>query len=473
MPERRTWLAAALVLLDVILINMAFALAYWIRYEAQWVIPVDEVNYNPFDAYTGIVVLLSLLLPIAFKVEGLYDQRREASWLDEVYSIFSGTLIGIAVLVFLFFYVRPLVYSRLMLFYLFVLIVILVSLSRLVLRLIFGRLRRRGIGVERVLIVGAGDIGRTVMRNMIAQPELGYQIVGFVDDDPDKRVNIGRVHALGSTHDLPAVLHQQPVDQVIITLPWDSHRQIMQIIADCEGAGVRTRIVPDLFQLSLSRVQIDTLNGVPLIGVKAMSIRGWNLALKRLIDVVISGVLLILNAPLLFAVALLIKWDSPGPVLFRQKRVGRAGQMFTVFKFRSMRFGAENERYQLTGQNEASGPLFKIRHDPRITRVGRWLRRLSLDELPQLYNVFRGEMSLVGPRPAIPAEVEQYQEWHRRRLDVSPGMTGLWQVSGRSELTFDEMVMLDLFYAENWSLGMDFKILVRTIPTMLLGTGAY
>lgn len=473
MPERRTWLAAALVLLDVILINIAFALAYWIRYEAQWVIPVDEVNYNPFDAYTGIVVLLSLLLPIAFKIEGLYDQRREASWLDEAYSIFSGTLIGIAVLVFLFFYVRPLVYSRLMLFYLFVLIVILVSLSRLVLRLILGRLRRRGIGVERVLIVGAGDIGRTVMRNMIAQPELGYQIVGFVDDDPDKRVNIGRVHALGSIHDLPAVLHQQPVDQVIITLPWDSHRQIMQIIADCEGTGVRTRIVPDLFQLSLSRVQIDTLNGVPLIGVKAMSIRGWNLALKRLIDIVVSGVLLCLNAPLLFVVALLIKWDSPGPVLFRQKRVGRAGQMFTVFKFRSMRFGAENERYQLAGQNEASGPLFKIRHDPRITRAGRWLRRLSLDELPQLYNVFRGEMSLVGPRPAIPAEVEQYQEWHRRRLDVSPGMTGLWQVSGRSELTFDEMVMLDLFYAENWSLGLDFKILVRTIPTMLLGTGAY
>jgi len=473
MPERRTGLVAILVLLDVILINIAFALAYWIRYEAQWVIPVDEVNYNPFNAYTGIVILLSLLLPIAFKVEGLYDQRREASWLDEVYSSFSGTLIGIAVLVFLFFYVRPLVYSRLMLFYLFVLIITLISLSRLALRLILGRLRKRGIGVERVLIVGAGNLGRTVIRNIIAQPELGYQIVGFVDDALDKHVNIGRIHALGSLLDLPDILQRQPVDQVIITLPWDSHRQIMQIIAECEKAGVQVRIVPDLFQLSLSRVQIDTLNGVPLIGVKAMSIRGWNLALKRLIDIVVSGGLLILLAPLLLAIALLIKWDSPGPVLFRQKRVGRAGQMFTVLKFRSMRSGAEHEQYHLLRQNEASGPLFKIRHDPRVTRVGRWLRRLSLDELPQLYNVLRGEMSLVGPRPAIPAEVEQYQEWHRRRLDVSPGMTGLWQVSGRSELTFDEMVMLDLFYADNWSLGLDFKILLRTIPTMLLGTGAY
>jgi lipopolysaccharide/colanic/teichoic acid biosynthesis glycosyltransferase len=175
----------------------------------------------------------------------------------------------------------------------------------------------------------------------------------------------------------------------------------------------------------------------------------------------------------LLLIVLLIEYDSPGPVLFRQVRVGRGGRLFTLYKFRSMRQGADEEKTTLSDRNQATGPLFKMRDDPRLTRVGRWLRRLSLDELPQFYNVLRGEMSLVGPRPPIPAEVEQYQDWHRRRLDVPPGVTGLWQVSGRSDLTFDEMVMLDLFYAENWSLLLDFKILLRTIPTVILGTGAY
>jgi lipopolysaccharide/colanic/teichoic acid biosynthesis glycosyltransferase len=171
--------------------------------------------------------------------------------------------------------------------------------------------------------------------------------------------------------------------------------------------------------------------------------------------------------------ALLIKWDSPGPVLFPQVRVGRDGRLFTLYKFRSMVVGADETKDQLRDLNEATGPLFKIRADPRLTRVGRWLRRLSIDELPQLWNVLKGDMSLVGPRPPVPAEVKQYQPWHRKRLQVDPGVTGLSQVSGRSELTFDEMVMLDLFYAENWSLWLDFKIILRTIPTVILGAGAY
>jgi exopolysaccharide biosynthesis polyprenyl glycosylphosphotransferase len=223
----------------------------------------------------------------------------------------------------------------------------------------------------------------------------------------------------------------------------------------------------------LNRVDSDALGGVPLLAVRQPVIQGWRLRLKRAIDVGFSLVSLTLTAPVLALTALAIRLEGPGPIFFRQTRVGRHGRDFTFFKFRSMVPGAEEVLPDLQAHNEAEGPIFKMRADPRVTRVGRWIRRLSIDELPQLLNVLRGDMSLVGPRPPLPSEVASYQPWHRRRLDVAPGMTGLWQVSGRSKLTFDEMVMLDLYYAENWSLMLDLRILLRTVPTVLLGTGAY
>jgi exopolysaccharide biosynthesis polyprenyl glycosylphosphotransferase len=472
--RRQRWRALILAISDIVLINVAFMISYWMRYEREFLRPIMETNYVPFSAYVPVAALLTGLLVMTYKLEGVYDQRRSAGWLDQVYAVFSGTLLGIALLTVIYFYYRPLVYSRLMFGYAGVLIVVLLGSARLIERSFLTRLHKQGIGVDRVLVVGTGEVGRTIIRNLVAQPELGYQVVGFVDDDTQKHNGaIGRLRALGGCDDLPRVLREHSVDEVFITLPWQSRRKILNIIGQCEQLGVRAKIVPDLFQLTLNRVSIDTINGVPLLSIKEATIRGWNLAVKRALDVVISATALILSSPLLLLIVLLIEYDSPGPVLFRQVRVGRGGRLFTLYKFRSMRQGADEEKTTLSDRNQATGPLFKMRDDPRLTRVGRWLRRLSLDELPQFYNVLRGEMSLVGPRPPIPAEVEQYQDWHRRRLDVPPGVTGLWQVSGRSDLTFDEMVMLDLFYAENWSLLLDFKILLRTIPTVILGTGAY
>ena len=251
------------------------------------------------------------------------------------------------------------------------------------------------------------------------------------------------------------------------------HRKILSIIAQCERRNVTARIVPDIFQMSLSRVEIDDLNGIPLIGIREISFSRWGLMLKRAIDETFAAIGLIILSPVLVAVAVAIKLDSPGPILFRQVRVGKNGRHFVLHKFRSMRVGAEQEQEKLAGLNEATGPLFKIRDDPRLTRVGKFIRRTSLDELPQLYNVLRGEMSLVGPRPPLPKEVEQYQEWHKKRLEIAPGLTGLWQVSGRSELTFDEMVLLDIYYIENWSPILDTSITLRTIPRVLFGDGAY
>jgi exopolysaccharide biosynthesis polyprenyl glycosylphosphotransferase len=470
----RRQVSSIMALTDVVLVNLAFAAAYWVRYDLQWFRAVDPANYAPFRVYIPFALVLTVLLMISYKLGGVYDQPRSASWLDEVYALVGGTTTGILIIMAITFWFQPLVYSRLMFIWAGGIIVTLLSLSRLIKRWAWERRMRQGIGVDRVLIVGAGEVGRRLMRNIVAQPELGYQVIGFVDDDAEKsNMNIGRFKALGDIDNLPRVVQEGAIDEVIITLPWMYHRKILGIMRQCEREQIRARIVPDLFQLALSRVDIEDLGGIPIIGVKEVSITGWNLAFKRASDLVVSLVGLIFLSPLLLLISVAIKLDSSGPALFKQVRVGKGGRRFVCYKFRSMRQGAEEERPELADRDEAMGPTFKIRHDPRCTRVGRLLRRTSLDELPQFYNVLRGEMSLVGPRPAIPSEVEQYQEWHRKRLEVSPGITGLWQVSGRSQLTFDEMCLLDIYYLENWTPLLDLKIALKTAPAVLAGTGAY
>jgi len=461
-----------LVLSDLVLINISLGLAYWMRYELRW---FAEVGFDaPFSDYVPFAIILSILLPTTFKLDGVYRGRRSQSWFDQMYAIVNATAKGTIVLLALTFGFRPLVYSRLLFLEAAVLIVLLTGLSRVVKGYIEARLRRRGIGVDRVLIVGAGEIGRTVIRTIVARPDLGYQIVGLVDDNPDRgNTDIGRVKGLGGLDKLAEIVDNAAVDQVIITLPWMYQRKIMGIVRECERKRVKARIVPDLFQMSLSQVDVDDLGGLPLIGVRETTIGGWQRALKRVMDTAIATVAGVLLLPLLGLVALAIKLDSSGPAVFRQLRVGKGRQQFWCYKFRSMHEGAENELERLQAYNEADGPLFKIRDDPRMTRVGRWLRRTSLDELPQLYNVLRGEMSLVGPRPHLHSEVAKFEPWQMRRLDVAPGITGLQQVSGRSELPFDEQCLLDIYYIENWSPILDIKILLRTVPKMFTGHGAY
>jgi exopolysaccharide biosynthesis polyprenyl glycosylphosphotransferase len=471
----RKWLSTAVVLADVLLINLAIAVSYWLRYDRQWFAAVDAAFHVPYLSFVPISLTLTVLLLSIFKLGGVYDQPRGASWFDEVYRITTGTATGIILMVFVIvFFFRPFLYSRLIFFYAGVLIAVFLGASRMAQRIVRHHLRRRGLGVDRLLIAGAGEVGRTVMRNIVAHPALGYHIVGFVDDDPEKgSTDIGRFQALGSTTNIPRLLRELAIDEVIITLPWMYHRKIVSIVAQCERQQVRVRIVPDIFQMTLSHLDVEYLGDIPMIGVREVSISGSQLILKRAMDVAISLIGLILLFPLFIIIAVAIKLDTPGPALFKQIRVGKGERLFACFKFRSMRQGADNEKERYQAQNEANGAFFKIRDDPRITRVGRFLRRMSLDELPQLLNVLMGHMSLVGPRPAPPSEVQRYQPWHRRRLEVAPGMSGLWQVSGRSELTFDEMVLLDLYYIENWSPLLDVQIMLRTVPNVLTGVGAY
>lgn len=472
--KRRDWLSqVGYIVLDAILINVAFVLAHYIRYEREVGGNVESTFYLPLASFWPMQVAITLAVAITLVSNGLYVRRRGRSLLDEAYVVASSALLAITGVLFVYLIFRPVLPSRLLFAYTLVLLVALLTTLRWGVRLVEGSLRRRGIGVERVLVVGAGEVGRTVIQNIIAQPELGLRIVGFVDDDPAKHTDIGRTLFMGVTGEIARIVDENRIDVVIVTLPWLSHEKVMGIIAHCQRSSVEFRIVPDLFQLSLSRVNIDDLNGVPLLGLKDVTFSSSQRVIKRVIDILGATAALILLSPLLTLSAILIKLDSPGPVLFRQTRVGRGGKHFTVYKFRTMVVNAEHVMAALQAYNEAGGVTFKMKDDPRRTRVGKWLRRFSIDEMPQFYNVLRGEMSLVGPRPPLPSEVERYEDWHMRRLEVSPGLTGLWQVRGRSDIPFPEMVMLDVYYIENWSLAMDIRIMLETLPTLVLARGAY
>ncbi len=466
---RSLWLVVAG---DVLLINLAFWLGYYIRYQLQLFRPVLDANDTPYSPYIPVQVVYTLLMLLFLGLDGLYRHRREGSWFEELYRIGNATTTAVVIVIAGTFIIQPLVYSRLLPLEVGVLTIVLLSGVRVVRYVVAAQLRMRGIGLDRVLIVGAGEMGRAVMRNLVARPELGYVVVGFVDDDLSKG-DLGRFKALGGLESVGTALKAERIDEVIITLPWMYHRTIMGLVRSCEAMGVRARVVPDVFQLSLSRVDFDDMGGLPLMGLKNTAIPRVGRLMKRGLDVALSLVALVVFAPVLAVIAALIRLDSPGPVVFTQRRVGEGGRPFDILKFRSMLQGAEEQQAQLQDLNQASGPLFKIKSDPRLTRMGRLLRRLSLDELPQFINVLRGEMSVVGPRPGLPSEVAQYEAWQRQRLEVPPGITGLWQVSGRSDLSFDEMCLLDVYYIENWSLGLDLTIMLRTIPRVLFAEGAY
>jgi exopolysaccharide biosynthesis polyprenyl glycosylphosphotransferase len=476
----RNWaviLQRLMPLLDFLLIILAFRLGYTLRYDVQFLRPVGETYQAPFESYWTHVFTYAAWIILTPPVVGAYRQVRGRSWIEEAYIIAQGVTTGTVMIMALNFLIQPLVFSRLMILEITVLTIIFLSWLRLFYRTIQSALRRRGVGTERVLLVGFGEVGRAVAGGIIARKDLGYQIIGYLDDDPERADSaLGRIKGLGEISTLKQVLDIPAIkiDLVIITLPWRAHEKILEIVAECEHHRIQSRVVPDLFRLNLSQVRVETLGGIPLVGFNSEPrITNLEWLIKRILDIT----LVLLASPVLLIpsliIAALIKLDSPGPIFFRHPRVGRNGREFKMLKFRSMYTDAEARRQALIDESGIDSRHFKMKDDPRITRVGKWIRRLSIDEWPNFLNVLKGDMSLVGPRAPTPDEVKQYEPWQRQRLNTLPGVSGLWQVSGRSDVPFEEMCLLDIHYIENWSLMLDIQIILRTIPHVLFAKGAY
>ena len=426
------------------------------------------------NALLGIALLITWHL--AFAVQGLYLSHRFASQRKELKEIaqavvFCSTVLLVAAQVGRW----PTINFITVLIFAFVSFAFIAEM-RLLLRLNLRRLRKRGHNVKALLVVGGGSRGRRFAERLQRRLDLGYKLVGYVDSDPEfAHEAMAGAAWLGSVEDLPSILSREVVDEATIALPIKSHyTQIEHAIAVLEEQGITTHLLSDLFPQKLARSHTGELDGVPIVSLHSVPPFSWRTEAKRLIDVIVGTVLLLLLSPLFVLAAVAIKLDSAGPVFFVQDRFGLNKRRFRMIKFRTMRADAEARMKELEHLNEKSGtPIFKIKNDPRITRIGRWLRKTSIDELPQLINVLFGEMSIVGPRPlSVRDALRMELAWQRRRFSVKPGLTCLWQVSGRSNLSFEQWMELDLEYIDRWSLKLDASILLRTIPAIMSARGA-
>jgi exopolysaccharide biosynthesis polyprenyl glycosylphosphotransferase len=461
--NRREMLAVAasvaILVTDVALVAGAFMLAYLGRFSID-----DSVPTLGLDKYVRLALLQGVFTALLMAMHGLYALERPQTWPVRLRGIASSTSTALVLVITLSYFLGDQAFSRLWLASGWAAAILALAIWRAVAHRGYETLRDAVAPSNRVLIVGANRLGRELADEL----QGSYQVVGYVDNGSD--LEHLDLPLLGPIAQLEEVVQAHAVDELIIALPANRREQVSRLLARGFRRHVQVKLLPDLPSLLPDRFEVHEIGGRRYIGFVPVAAVSWA---KRALDLSAVCLGLLLASPVLLAIALAVKLDSPGPVFYRQVRVGKDGRHFWMFKFRSMCVDAERRLEELRAQNEASGPLFKMRKDPRITRVGGVLRRWSLDELPQLLNVLRGDMSLVGPRPPLPKEVERYEDWQLGRLRAVPGLTGLWQVSGRSEVPFHDMVRLDLHYIRNWSLALDLEILLRTVPTVLTNRGAY
>lgn len=454
---------------DVLLVGVSFYISVYFRpvlsslpfaAEIKEPLQVPWLLYPLFSfIWVGILLLLSV-----------YDGRRNLRLVDELTALSIGSMIaGVSMAGTLYLSYRNI--SRFLFLVFVVLGYVLLMVWRLVARLIFQLTKEYNPSLRHVLIVGAGPVGRRLREQINLNPWLGLSVTGFLDDDRIKSASDPEI--LGSLLEARKVISRYPVTDVVIALPPRAHQKVNALVAELHDLPVKVLVIPDYFQLALHKAVVEEFAGIPMLDLRAPALNEYQRMVKRAFDLVMGTILLILASPIMALIALLIKLDSPGPVIFKQERIGENGKVFEIYKFRTMLDGADKKIQEVLKYDENGNPIHKMPHDPRVTRIGHFLRRTSLDELPQFFNILKGEMSLVGPRPELPMFVERYKPWQRTRFAVPQGITGWWQINGRSDKPMHLHTEDDLYYVQNYSLLLDLYILYKTVWVVLRRKGAY
>jgi len=451
-----------------VVVALALLISYWYRYKSHLDrIPVPGSEPPDFKRYLAAIPVLVVVMVVTLALNRGYVQARGRAFLDEAYGLMGGIAMGAVLLLAIMGLYRGFSYSRLMVAYVAISGAFLLLIYRAMMRVALAQLRRRGMGTTRALVVGSGSGAEALIHRLEMFPQYGYELVGVVDELLPGGSEYNRLPVLGDTSELPHFVMNTNVEEVFIALPQVDHRQILRLIATCDDLDVEFKIVPDLLEVITSGVIADDIDGIPIVGVRRSRLTGANLQVKRVFDTVAAVLLMIPGMPLMAAIAIAIKLDSRGPVLYTQERVGQHGRVFGMHKFRSMVVDAEGE----------SGPVFAARDDPRTTNVGHFLRRTGLDELPQLFNVLKGNMSLVGPRPERPNFVTQFEldiPGYDQRQAVLPGITGWAQLNDlRQDTPIEQRTIYDSYYVESWSLAFDVRILLATVIRVFFHNNAY
>jgi exopolysaccharide biosynthesis polyprenyl glycosylphosphotransferase len=458
---------------DLALTALSLPVAYAVR---ESLLPAFAPQISPLQPFDRYLALLTLILPLwglLLYGVGFYRSHRTLPLGEEIWAAMRVSFGGTALLSLLIYGLRLEFVSRWFLVVFAVVNFVLLACEKVGLRLVSRAVRTRGYNFRTVLLVGTGRKAAQLGEFLEAHPHWGFRVVGYLDDDNGGEIRReSRWSCVGKITDLERVLMREVVDELIFVIEKGRLHEYEEALLVAERHGVRAHVSLDIFPHVLARPVLEEMDGVPLLSFTTTPSNPLQLVVKRALDLAAAFLLSAVTLPIQLLAAIAIKLSSPGPVLFRQVRCGLNGRHFTLWKFRTMRAGSEERLPEISHLNEMSGPVFKARNDPRLTLVGRVLRRLSIDELPQLWNVTLGHMSLVGPRPPLPEEVARYEPWQRRRLSMKPGLTCLWQISGRSELDFDRWMELDLKYIDTWSPMLDLKILLKTVPAVLSGRGA-